>query len=214
MNTPLIVLDKPFSEVVFATSALVIAQCYKEYAAKSYAYLPIVQGSAVRVVSSYDNSYNAYGFVTKINNTSLDSVHKPTALGMNLQEIESLQPQIYDLLRKEIEICLFAFRQKENFYNYPPVKPVMVHDFVHMCSDNELLRLTNEMSSLFSMIKVKQLQIDILYDLIMKGYSLRKNNYSYLVNIGQKLTVLYQDDIENLMRFLKRMSLNCNTDIT
>ena len=103
-------LEEPFSEVIFSTNELITAQCYKESKPGSSSQISLIQGSLVKVKSSYDTSYEAFGIITKINNSSLDNIHRPSALGLNPEELERLQPQVYDLLKKELEILLFAHK--------------------------------------------------------------------------------------------------------
>lgn len=204
---------KPFSEVIFSTNEMVIAQCYKEGLTDKNLKLSIFQGATVRIKSSYDSSYLAYGIVGKINNSSLDSIHKPSALGLNSEQLEDLHPQVYDLLRKEIEIFLFAHKEKDGeLISYPPLKPMMIHDFVYETSNEEILKLTEDFTSLTNLIKKNQLKPDILIVLIKQGYILRNCDYSYLVRTGQELSMAFSDEIESLMQVLKRLSIIKNSN--
>ena len=103
--------DEAFAEVIYSTSEVIIAQCYKEDTFTKAFKNSISQGSIVKIISSYDDSYLAFGLITKINNSSLDNIHKPSALGLRYKELTELQPQVYDLLRKELEIYLFAHKE-------------------------------------------------------------------------------------------------------
>ena len=202
-------IDKPFGEVIFLSSEMVIAQCYKESISNNHLKQPIIQGSTARVISSYDNSFLSFGLITKINNTSLDSIHKPSALGLSPTELEHLQPQVYDLLRKELEIYLFAYKEKEGeIFNYPPVKPMMIHDTVYQTSKEETIKLSSfeGLSSLINLIKKNQLKPDLLINLINEGYKHREDDYSYLVKTGQLLSLAFSDEIESLMQVLNRLS--------
>lgn len=199
--------NKAFSEVIFSTNEMVIAQCYKESLTDKYPKLSIFQGATVKIESSYDNSHIAYGIVWKINNSSLDSIHKPSALGLSSEQLEDLHPQVYDLLRKEIEIFLFAHKEKDRgFLIYPPLKPMMIHDFVYETNNEEILKLTEDFTSLINLIKKNQLKPDILIGLIEQGYTLRNCDYNYLVKTGQELSMAFSDEVETLMQVLKRLS--------
>lgn len=199
-------VDKPFSEVVFSTSDKIIAQCYKEAITNETYRECLIQGNIVKIISSYDSSYQAFGIIAQINNTSLDSIHKPQALGLSQEELSKLHPQIYELLRKELEIYLFSYLEKEaQIINYPPPKPMMIHDFVYLTSQDELLELTKDLSSLINIIKKHKLPIDILINLISKGYIQRNKDRNYLIKISQNLSFAFQEDVENLMNLLKRL---------
>lgn len=206
-TTPTKALDEPFSEVIFSSGELIIAQCYKEAKVPQKDAISTIQGSIVKVISSYDNSHIAFGLVAKINNSSLDNIHKPSALGLRQEELIQLQPQVYDLLRKELEICLFAHLDKKGqITNYPPPKPLTIHDFVYIANEEELLKLTNDLSNLIGIIKKNNLKPDLLLEPISQGYKLRNNNYSYLVKTSQYLASTFSDDIEPLIQVLKRIS--------
>ncbi len=207
MNKPSTVLSDSFAEVIYSTNEMIIAQCYKESSNEKTKKNNITQGAVVKVVSSYDNSYLAFGLVAKINNTSLDNIHKPSALGLNFNELAELQPQVYDLLRKELEIYLFAHKEKTTqIFNYPPTKPMMIHDFVHTASDDEILELTKSFPNIINLTRRKQLNIDLLFNLIMHGYSLRKHDKGYLINAGKELSLAFSDNVDSLMQLLKRLS--------
>lgn len=194
-------LNQPFSEVIHSTNELIIAQCYKDNNTD------IAQGQVAKVISSYDASYTAFGLITKINNTSIDSIHKPSALGLSLNELKELQPQVYDLLRKEVEIYLFAYtNDNKNIFKDPVPHPMTVHDFVYFASDNELKILTEDFLNLANIIKKHGLNPNLLVELITTGYNLRNKNYDYLVKVAQELSITFSDEIHSLMLILKRLS--------
>lgn len=204
---------EPFSEVIFSTNEMVIAQCYKEALEDKNDKLSIFQGATVKIKSSYDSSYIAYGIIGKINNSSLDSIHKPSALGLNREELENSYSQVYDLLRKEMEIFLFAHKEKDNeLLPYPPLKPMMIHDFVYKTDNEEVLKLTEDFTSLINLIKKNQLKLDILVTLIKQGYLLRNCDYNYLLKAGQELSAAFSDEVEPLMQVLKRLSTIKNSN--
>lgn len=200
-------VHESFGEVILSTNEMVLAQCYKEAFSDKTLKNSVIQGSVIKVASSYDNSYLAYGLIAKINNTSLDNIHKPSALGLSYKELAELQPQVYELLRKELEIHLFAHKESNTqILNFPPQKPMMIHDFLYMASEKEIFELTNDFSSLINTIKRNQLKIDLLFNLIMQGYEVRNHPENYLINIGKQLSLAFSDEIESLMQFLKRLS--------
>ena len=205
-TTPTNALNEHFAEVIFSTNEMLIAQCYKEALSSKPLKSSVFQGSIVKIVSSYDNSYVAFGLIAKINNSSLDSVHKPSALGLTSKELEHLQPQVFDLLRKELEIYLFAYKEEGEIYNYPPPKPMMIHDFVSKSSNDEVLQLTDDISSLINLVKRNQLKPDLLSYLINLGYKLRNNDYDFLVKTGQELSRAFADEFDSLIQVLKRLS--------
>ena len=199
-------LDKPFSEVISYTSEMIIAQCYKESISDTTLNKSIIQGSTIKVISSYDSSYAAFGIIAKINNSSLDNIHKPSALGLTPKELAHLQPQVYDLLRKELEICLFAYQEKGQIYKHLPLKPFMIHDFVYLTNQEEVLQLTENFSTLINVIKKNHLNLELLLAPVIEGYKLRDYNYQYLLKVGRELTHAFSDEVETLIPTLKRLS--------
>ncbi|GEM_PF-2663662 len=205
--TPRKPVDEPFGEVIFSTSEMILAQCYKEAATSIEHKNSILKGSVTKVVSSYDSSYVAYGLITNINNSSLDNIHKPSALGLNFKQLTELQPQVYELLRNELEIYLFAHTEKDGeTVHYPPLKPMTIHDFVHKVSEKEAIELTSNLPNLINVVKKSQQKPDILVNVICLGYKLRNNDYKYLVKAGKELSLALADEIDNLMQILKRLS--------
>ena len=200
--------NEHFAEVIFSTNEMLIAQCYKEALSDKPLKSSVLQGSIVKIISSYDSSYIAFGLIAKINNSSLDSVHRPSALGLTSKELEHLQPQVFDLLRKELEIYLFAYKEEGEIYNYPPLKPMMIHDFISKATNDEVSELTKDISSLINLVKRNQLKPDLLSNVINLGYKLRKNDYSYLVKTGQELSLAFADEFDSLIQVLKRLSKN------
>lgn len=200
-------LKKPFSEVIYSTNELVIAQCYKEPGTSKSDLNSLSHGKVVKVKNSYDASYATFGLITKINNSSVDNIHKPSALGLSSTELMELQPQIYDLLRKEIEIYLFAYKrnEKEIIVDSPP-HPMLVHDFVYYTDENEIFKLTEDFSNLANLVKKHGLKANLLAELISTGYRLRNNDYNYLVKKAQELSLIFSDEIDSLMILLKKLT--------
>ena len=200
-------LAKPLGEVVFSDGTVVTAQCYKEDVPYKLYNQGILQGAIVRIDSSYDVSFSAFGLVSKICNTSLDNIHKPSALGLSFSELEQLQPQVYELLKKELQICLFAYKGEETI-NHKPSKPIMIHDIVYEVTEEEFLNLTSDegLSNLVNVTKKHQLKPDLLVDLISLAYKLRDKNYDYLLMAGKKLSLSFCDEVELLVQALRQLS--------
>ena len=175
--------QKHFAEVISSRNEMVIAQCYKETLQDKTFRDSIFQGAIVKISSSDESSYTSFGLISKINNTSLDNIHKPSALGLTAKELEHLQPQVFELLRKELEIYLFATLEDNVLLNYPPKKPMMIHDFVKQANNEEIKLLTNDFSNIIELVKRNQLNPDILANLVSLAYKLRNNDYEYLVKI-------------------------------
>ena len=128
-------------------------------------------------------------------------------MGLSSSELKELQPQVYDLLRKEVEIYLFAYtNDKEDIIKDPVPHPMTVHDFVYFASDNELKVLTEDFLNLANTIKKHGLNPNLLVELITTGYNLRNKNYDYLVKVAQELSITFSDEIHSLMLILKRLS--------
>lgn len=202
--------EEVFGEVIFSSNEMVIAQSYKDELIPSKVKEALTLGSIVKIASSYDNSYLSYGLVAKINNTSLDQLHKPSALGLAHSEIAELQPQVYELLRKELEIHLFAYIDSKGLLiRHPPSEPMMIHDFVKRVHKEELTELTSDISSLAMIVKKKQLKPELLINPIVTGFKFRNNDTSYLITIGKILTSIFSDETISLLQLLKHLQESC-----
>ena len=195
-----------FAEVISSSNEVVIAQCYKELLLNKAFKNNMFQGAIVKITNQEDPSYEAFGIISKINNTSLDSIHKPSALGLTTKELEHYQPQIFELLRKELEIHLFAYKEEDKLHNYPPVKPLMIHDFVCIPTDKEVIQLTNDFSNVIELIKRNQLKSSILVNLADLGYSLRNKDNDYLIKISKQISLFLNEEYDLLIQLLKRIS--------
>ena len=195
-----------FAEVISSSNEVVIAQCYKELLFDKTFKNSIFQGAIVKISSQDDSSYEAFGIISKINNTSLDSIHKPSALGLTAKELEHYQPQIFELLRKELEIHLFAYKEEDRLCNYPPVKPLMIHDFVCIPTNKEVIQLTNDFSNVIELIKRNQLKPSILVSLADLGYSLRSKDNDYLIKVSKQISLFLNEEYDLLIQLLKRIS--------
>lgn len=201
--------EEVFGEVIYSSNEVVTVQCYKDEFLRSSLKEPLTLGSIIKIASTYDNSYLSYGIVTKINNTSLDQVHKPSCLGLSHKEIFELQPQVYELLRKELEIYLFAYKDTDGLLiKHPPLKPMMIHDFAKIVKNEEIIELTYDISPIANTIKKHQLNPELLVNPIIRGFQLRNKDSIYLINTGKTLTSIFLAEMETLIQLLKRLSEN------
>lgn len=198
-------LNKPVSEVISSSSDFIVAQCYKDSMSNELLNMSLIQGSIVKAVSSYDASYQVFGIVARVFNSSLDTIHKPSALGLTTKELQDLHPQIYDLLKKELEIYLFAFKENGHLINHPPFKPLLVHDFIYLPTKDEVLALSESFSGIARVVKKNNLRLELLVHLIKEGYELRSKDYVYLLRAGQELAIEFQDEIETLIPLLRSL---------
>lgn len=199
-------LNKPFSEVVSSMNETVFAHCYRDEHLNKQSCIEVTQGRIVKIVSSYDTSYAAFGIIANINNTTLDTSHKAQALGLDDQELKSLQAQIMELLRKEVEIYLFAYQEGSHLVCLPPTKPLMVHDFVYLATEDDQLKLTENLTSVINLVKKYKLQTKLVCNLIKTGYELRNHDYKYLLEKAQEMSLAFSDELDTLIFALKDLS--------
>ena len=187
------VLEKPFSEIVSVRDDIAVAECYKDLVKNNN--LEVSKGKFITVLSS-SNKKTSFGFISKVFNSSIDNIHRPSALGLGIEEMQNIQPQIFELLKKEIEIILLP----------SGVSNIMIHDFVYFATNEQILKLTEDFSEIISCVKKSQIPPEVLVDLIRQGYELRGNNYSYLVSVCKEASLYFADEADVLMNLLKKLT--------
>lgn len=192
-------VEKPFSEVISSCNLIVVAQCYRDLALDSDANNKLYQGATVKIVSSYDSSYVAYGIISKINNTSIDNIHKPSALGLSPKELEELHPQVFELLKREVEAHLFAYPTHQ--------KSFMIHDFVYFPSKEEIITFTENLTNLFNIVKRNGINVEILFDLLYQAFKFRNYNYDYLLRVSKELMLTFSDEVHLIMPVLRKLKV-------
>ena len=138
----------------------------------------------------------------------IDSVHRPVALGLSLQDLREEQPQIFAMLKTEFRAAIVGFEQGQNnkIYQYLPPRPPQIHQAVHRCEAEEVLKFTEEFDFLQTLLSVNGAPVEALSAAAIRDvYKLRKADRQWLVEAGRYLSVLLKDDYDRLRFILNQI---------
>lgn len=190
-------------EVVQASTTHVVAQVLKGEGLtlpKAPAF-----GSFVRV-SLEEDDFDVYGLVYHVETASVDAAHRPVALNMSRQELREQQPQIFDLLRTDFSVVITGYGRDGRFYQHLPPRPPQIHDFVHGCTDGEVIALTEAFDFLRTLIHFGQAPAEELVAACLReAHRRRGGETAFLVAAGRTLSGLLRNDYERLTAILSRL---------
>ena len=217
------------AEVIETSTTEFLAQCLEPEDLSFPAMPPF--GSWVK---AYDEeaANQIYGVVYHATTSPLDSVHRARALGMSLDELREQQPQIFAMLKTEFRVAIVGFvpmqaerkaarngrRQDTNgkrssgmvlgdrIYQHLPPRPPQVHQAVYRCEATEVVRFTEELDWLRTLLQVSGVPTESLAAAaIREVYSLRDLDRDWLVQAGRMVSLLLKDDYDRLRMILSQI---------
>ncbi len=185
-------------------------------------------------VKAYDEeaANQIYGVVYHATTSPLDSVHRARALGMSLDELREQQPQIFAMLKTEFRVAIVGFvpmmagRQSrangsaknrangkaqemvlgDRTYQHLPPRPPQVHQAVYRCEAAEVIRFTEELDWLRTLLQVSGVPTESLAAAAIRDvYSLRDLDRDWLIRAGRMVSVLLKDDYDRLRMILSQI---------
>jgi hypothetical protein len=170
-------------------------------------------------VKSFDeeSGNEVLAVVTYVTTTPIDSVHRARALGLSLSDLREEQPQIFAMLKTEFRVSILGFFTPEadkngngatqgRCYQYLPPRPPQIHQGVYHCESSEIMRFTEELDFLRTLLDVKTVPVDSLVAAVLREiYRLRQADRDWLVEAGRKLSTLLKDDYDRLRYILSQV---------
>lgn len=164
-------------------------------------------GAFVRAVLE-EEALEVYGLVYHVETTSVDAVHRPTALNLSRQELREQQPQVFALLRTDFSVLVTGYREDGRLHPYLPPHPPMVHDFVYACTAQEVEALSDNLDFLRTVATFGQAPTDELVAACLRqAFRLRGGDREFLVGAARTLTNLLKNDYDRLSAILSRLGL-------
>lgn len=150
----------------------------------------------------------------------IDSIHRARALGLSLQELREQQPQIFAMLKTEFRAAIVGFEVPQAgangskrpslgvMYQYLPPRPPQIHQAVYQCNTEEILRFSEQMDFLRTLLQVNGAPVEALTAAAIRDvYQLRKADRDWLVKAGRTLSLLLKDDYDRLRYILSQIHL-------
>ncbi|AFZ51361.1 HAS-barrel domain-containing protein [Dactylococcopsis salina] len=203
-----------FAEVIETTTTDFLAQCL-EPEDLSFPVMPPF-GSWVKSFDE-ESGNEVLAVVTYATTTPIDSIHRARALGLSLSDLREEQPQIFAMLKTEFRVNMLGFFSPESerngngfrggrCYQYLPPRPPQVHQGVYYCETTEVMRFTEELDFLRTLLDVKTVPVDSLLAAVLRNiYQLRQADREWLIEAGRKLGSLLKDDYDRLRYILSQV---------
>ncbi|NJM18003.1 MAG: hypothetical protein HC836_18665 [Richelia sp. RM2_1_2] len=195
-----------FAEVIETATTEFLAQCLDPEDLSFPAMPPF--GSWICSVDE-ESANKVFAVVFHATTMPIDSVHRPVALGLSLQDLREEQPQIFAMLKTEFRAAIVGFEQQmqgNKIYQYLPPRPPQIHQAVHRCEPEEVLKFTEEFDFLQTLLSVNGAPVEALSAAAIRDvYQLRKADRQWLIEAGRYLSVLLKDDYDRLRFILNQI---------
>lgn len=204
------------AEVIETSTAEFLAQCLDPDDLSFPAMPPF--GSWVK--SAEEESGNqVYAIVYYAFTSPIDSVHRARALGLSLQELREQQPQIFAMLKTEFRAAIVGFEPysaRSNgsqldaslIYQHLPPRPPQLHQAVYQCDADEILRFTDRLDFLRTLLQMNGVPVDALVAAMLREvYGLRRADRDWLVQAGRMLSLYLKDDYDRLRTILSQVHI-------
>jgi hypothetical protein len=183
------------AEVVESSTTQLVAECRRLHEAPPF-------GALVRVPSG---DLTVFGLVTNVATRSLEPNRRPTAYGKSEAELQAEHPQIFELLKTEIEALLLGYADGPRQYQLLPPQPPRIHSFVYECDPEEVRAFTTPLDFLRLIFSSGRTNTDELL-IAAARTAVAVHPPPYLVSVGQELARLLKDDYDRLSATLRRIA--------
>ncbi|MGI0479447.1 HAS-barrel domain-containing protein [Geminocystis sp. CENA526] len=202
-------------EVIETSTIEFLAQCLEPEELNFPAMPPF--GSWVKSFDE-ESGNKIYSLVTNVTTAPIDSVHRARALGLTLAELKEQQPQIFAMLKTEFRAVIIGFEipntsennpyspANGNIFQYLPPRPPQIHQAVFHCTEDEIVKFTNNPDFLRVLLQVQNTPVESLIAATLREtYRLRGLDRTWLVNAGRTLSVLLKNDYDCLKYILSQV---------
>ncbi|CEJ43337.1 HAS-barrel domain-containing protein [Umezakia ovalisporum] len=198
------------AEVIETSSTEFLSQCLEP---EDLGFPPMPPfGSWVCAVDE-ESGHQIYGVLYQVTTMPIDSVHRAVALGLSLQDLRQEQPQIFAMLKTEFRAAIVGFEHScrtpganQRVYQYLPPRPPQIHQAVYQCEPEAIIRFTEELDFLRTLLCVNAAQVEALTAAAIRHvYQLRKADRQWLIKAGRTLSLLLKDDYDRLRFILSQI---------
>ncbi|HEX75111.1 MAG TPA: hypothetical protein G4O12_00860 [Dehalococcoidia bacterium] len=193
-------LGTKVAEVIEASSAELMAQCYKLDQAP-----PL--GSLVKTKGG---SWETYAVVYNVETHSLEPGRRVVARGEEMgteAEIFRANPQLAKLLSTDFRALVVGHCQGNGLYHYLPPKPAPIYSFVYVCQLEEVKAFTQSLDFL-SLLADARLPIsvdEVIAACLRYASRAYPDSQAFLIKAGKELAWLLSSDARRLNSVLKRL---------
>jgi len=198
---------KKTGEVISASTSEFLAQCLKPESESLTLPQAPPFGSFVKVECE-ELKFSVLGVVYNVSTGSIDSVHHPTALNLTRQELREQQPQIFDLLKTDFSAIIIGYKKVDKIFQYLPPQPPQIHDFVYICSKDEVKQITENLSFLRTILNAGNVPVEELLAACLRHANIvRDFDRAFVLKSGRELSNLLKDNYDRLNSIVNRLGL-------
>lgn len=193
-------LGTKVAEVIEASSAEFVAQCYK-----------LDQGPALgSLVKTEGELCEIFGIVYDVETHSLDPGRRVIARGEQMEtedEVFRANPQLARLLSTDFRVLVVGHRQGDGLHHYLPPMPAPIHGFVYICQLEEVQGFAQSLDFLSLVIDARlSVSVDEVVAACLRRFSRAyPDSHAFLVKAGKELARLLGGDALRLNSVLKRL---------
>jgi hypothetical protein len=203
--------ENHIAEVIETTTTEFLAQCLEP---DDLSFPPMPPFGSWVKSQDEESGNQIYAVVYHATTMPIDSVHRARALGMSLADLREEQPQIFAMLKTEFRAAIIGFEQPKSnhsnggVYQYLPPRPPQIHQAVYRCDADEIVRFSDEMDFLRTLLTINGAPIDSLTAAAVREvYKLRKADREWLIKAGRNLSILLKDDYDRLKYILSQIHI-------
>jgi len=190
-------ISPKIAEVIEASTAQFIAQCYELYG------LPPL-GGLVR-------TGDIYGVVAYAETAAIEPGRRPIARGREEASEEAVfksSPQLLKLLRSEFTAAVVGFRNDNKIYQYLPSQPARIHGFIYLCQTDEVKEFSQSFGFLDILINASlPVPTEEFMAAVLRLMSQAQDDpRAFLVAAGKAMANLLSNDYIRLKNILGRLS--------
>ncbi len=147
--------------------------------------------------------------VCEIITGSTELNRRPVAYGKTEEELREEQPQIFELLRTEIQAKIVGYADENGMKQLITPQPPKLHSFVYVCSSEEIQEFTQRMDFFRTLVGIGGTLSDELLIAAIQQTCLShpQSARCCLIRAGKELSRLLKDDYDRLESILKRVAL-------
>lgn len=192
------------AEVVSATVYELVAQIFVSSGQDNGAENPRF-GSFIRIESGSTN-LKVIAVVNNVITGPIDGVHRATAFGLTRQELYKQQPQIFALLKTDINATIIGYLEGMRSFQYLPPHPPEVHDFVYHATKSDIDAVTESMDFLRLLSGAAPGICDeLLAASVREAYLAKGKDSQFLYSAGQAFCQMYRNEYDRLVSMLKKI---------
>jgi len=184
------------AEVIEASTARFIAQCYELYG------LPPL-GGLVR-------TGDIYGVVCHAETAGMEPGRRPIARGKDETTeaaVYDASPQLLKLLRSEFTATVVGYQDGAKVYQYLPPQPARIHGFVYLCQPDEVREFSGSLDFLNILLNASPIvpPEEVVAATLRQMAGAQDDPRAFLVAAGKELANLLSADFTRLKNILGRL---------